>query len=185
MRVIFLRKTNYHEHWMKLRKMNSDNRNLPEFKKIIELEKISQKQGSGISFDELIGTWKFESVCKKDSDEVDNISSSLLQVLSAKLELKRKISEKLRIYQIKNSISFGLISVIFTGNAYLNGSRPILIFYFDSLRVSIGKFPMFNKSLNKPNEKKSPFFSLIGICEEGNWMCARGRGGGLAIWTKS
>jgi len=30
-----------------------------------------------------------------------------------------------------------------------------------------------------------PFFSLVGISTKDNWLCARGRGGGLAIWVKS
>ena len=42
-----------------------------------------------------------------------------------------------------------------------------------------------NKPLKKPEEKQMPFFSLIAISKENNWMCARGRGGGLAIWIKS
>jgi len=44
---------------------------------------------------------------------------------------------------------------------------------------------IFNKDLKKPEDKKMPFFSLIGISKKDNWLCARGRGGGLAIWVKS
>jgi len=39
--------------------------------------------------------------------------------------------------------------------------------------------------LKKPVDKKMPFFSLVGISTKDNWLCARGRGGGLAIWVKS
>jgi len=44
---------------------------------------------------------------------------------------------------------------------------------------------IFNKELKKPEDKKMPFFSLVGISTKDNWLCARGRGGGLAIWVKS
>ena len=66
---------------------------LPQYKEIKNLETISKKDGSGIRNENLIGTWKFNSVWKKGSEEVDNISSSILQVLSAKLELKKNNSQ--------------------------------------------------------------------------------------------
>ena len=160
-------------------------RDLPELKELKQLEKLSQKKGSGIVYEELLGIWKFYSLSKKGADQIDNISSSILQVLSAKLELSRRNSVEQFNFEIKNSINFGLFNIIFIGKAKLNGSRPLLLFYFESLKIRIGTFQILNKSLKKPEDKKMPFFSLIGISKESNWMCARGRGGGLAIWIKS
>jgi len=60
-----------------------------------------------------------------------------------------------------------------------------LAFYFEELKISINSLPIFNKELNKPEDKKMPFFSLVGISTKDDWLCARGRGGGLAIWVKS
>jgi hypothetical protein len=60
-----------------------------------------------------------------------------------------------------------------------------LPFFFENLIINIGNFTLVNKHLKKPEEKQMPFFSLIAISKEKNWMCARGRGGGLAIWIKS
>ena len=165
--------------------MKSMMRKFPDINEIKQLEKISQKKGSGIVYEELLGVWKFQFVWKKGSDEIDNISSSILQVLSAKLELKKKNSEDSFNYEIKNSISCGLLNIIFLGNASLKGLRPLLPFYFENLKINIGNFPILNKTLKKPEDKRMPFFSLIGISEEYNWMCARGRGGGLAVWIKS
>ena len=158
---------------------------LPDIIEIKQLEKFSQKEGSRIKYKELLGIWKFHSVWKKGSDEKDNLSSSILQVLSAKLELQKKDSEESLNFKIKNSINFGLLNIKFLGEASLKGIRPLLPFYFKSLIISIGNIPIINKSLKKPEDKKMPFFSLIAISKEGNWMCARGKGGGLAIWIKS
>ena len=58
-------------------------------------------------------------------------------------------------------------------------------FFFENLIINLGSFNLVNKPLKKPEEKYMPFFSLIAISKENNWMCARGRGGGLAIWIKS
>ena len=158
---------------------------LPDIKDIKQLEQNSQKEGSGIVYEELLGIWRFQYVWKKGSDEIDNISSTILQVLSARLELTKRDPENNLNFAIKNSISFGILNIIFTGSASLKGLRPLLPFYFDNFKINIGNFSIINKSIKKPKEKEMPFFSLIGISKVDNWMCARGRGGGLAIWIRS
>tara|TARA_Y100000766_G_C18401833_1_gene363145 strand:- start:12 stop:497 length:486 start_codon:yes stop_codon:yes gene_type:complete len=160
-------------------------KDFPDIKELKLLEKNSQKNGSGIVYKELLGIWKFQYVWGKQSDEIKNIPSSILQVLSARLELNSKNKEDQLIFEIKNSINFGLLRIIFTGSAELKGLRPLLTFYFEELKFSIGNFPIFHKTLKKPDDKKMPFFSLIGINTKDKWMCARGKGGGLAIWVKS
>ncbi len=157
----------------------------PDIKEIKLLEKNSQKNGSGIEYEELLGIWNFKYVWGKESDEIKNISSSILQVLSARLELKSKKKVDKLNFEIKNSINFGFLKVIFIGNAELKGLRPLLTFYFEELKISISNFQIFNKELKKPENKKMPFFSLVGISTKDKWLCARGRGGGLAIWVKS
>ena len=159
---------------------------LPQYSEIKNLESISKTDGSGITYEDLIGTWKFNSVWKKGSEEIDNISSSILQVFTAQLELKENSSQKNKVdFKIKNSISFGILSITFNGQASLKGKRPLLPFFFENLIINFGNFSLINKPLKKPEEKQMPFFSLIAISKENNWMCARGRGGGMAIWIKS
>ena len=166
--------------------MTLEAKKLPQYTEIKNLESISKKDGSGIEYEDLIGTWKFNSVWKKGSKEIDNISSSILQVLSAKLELEKNNSQNNSVdFKIKNSIRFGFLSIIFCGQASLKGKRPLLPFFFENLIINIGNYTLVNKLLKKPEEKKMPFFSLIATSKENNWMCARGRGGGLAIWIKS
>ena len=98
----------------------------PDYKEILILEKKSNKIGSGITSEDLEGLWKFQYVWKKGEEIKDQISSSILQVLSASLELKKSITEnKTSNFEIKNSIRFGLISIVFSGKAYLKGTRLI------------------------------------------------------------
>jgi len=157
----------------------------PDIKEIKILEKNSQKNGSGILYEELLGIWKFKYVWGKDSNEIKNIPSSILQVLSARLELKSENKEDRINYKIKNSINFGLLNISFIGRAELKGLRPLLVFYFEELKIRISNLTIINKELKKPEDKKMPFFSLVGISTQNNWLCARGRGGGLAVWVKS
>ena len=170
----------------KVFKMILELKNLPEYCEIKQLEIISKKDGSGIRYEDLIGTWKFNYVWRKGSEEIDNLSSTILQILTAKLELRKINSLKNNLdFQIKNSISFGLLSIIFCGQASLKGPRPLLPFFFENIKISMGNIILINRPLKKPEEKRIPFFSLIALNKKNNWMCARGRGGGLAIWIKS
>jgi len=106
-------------------------KHFPDINKIKILEKNSQKNGSGISYEELLGKWKFQFVWGKDSDEIKSIPSSILQVLSASLELRSKNKEDQITYEIKNSINIGLLNITFIGSAELKGIRPLLAFYFE------------------------------------------------------
>ena len=42
----------------------------PDINEIKQLEKNSQKNGSGIVYEELLGIWKFKYVWGKESDEI-------------------------------------------------------------------------------------------------------------------
>ena len=165
--------------------MTVESKKLPQYREIKNLESFSKKNGSGIKYDDIMGIWKFNSVWKKGAEKVDRISSSILQVLKAKLELKKNNPQNNVNFEIKNSISFGILSIVFCGKAFLKGSRPLLFFFFENLKINFGNFTLINTPLKQPVKKQMPFFAMIAISKENNWLCARGKGGGLAIWIKS
>ena len=166
--------------------MNSQFYKYPDFNKIIDLEKLANHSGSGISHEKLIGSWNLRYVWKKGTEKVDNISSSFLQILSANLNLSLLDSEDEKLgFLIQNSIRFGLLSIIFKGEAFLKGKRPVLFFYFNKVIINISKLKLIEKDLEKIDKKKLPFFALIATGVNNNWLCARGKGGGLALWIKS
>ena len=159
--------------------------NLPSLEKLLELEKNARIDGSGIDYDSLLGLWKFNSVWKQGSNKEDSISTTLLQVLSANLELKiNKQNPEKHLFTIANSIQFGLLSLKFSGIANLERKQPLLLFYFDCIEIKLTSFTIFKRSLPTPEEKKRPFFALIGMDTNGKWLSARGKGGGLALWEK-
>ena len=166
--------------------MNSKSNQLPDFNKIIDLEKFANKSGSGISLENLFGYWNLRYVWKKGNENVDNISSSFLQILSANFQLSKLDSEDENLgFAIKNSIRFGLLSIAFKGEAFLKGKRPVLFFYFNKVIINISKLKIVEKDIQKPDVKKLPFFALIALGKNNDWLCARGKGGGLALWIKS
>ena len=109
-----------------------------------------------------------------------------MQVLEASLELYIPgTKEGSETYEIKNSIRVGILSIVFKGKAFLKGTRPLLYFYFQNLFIKLGSLTIFTKAFQEIELKKMPFFSLISIDKEKRLLYARGKGGGLAIWTKN
>ena len=159
--------------------------NLPSLEKLIELEKTARVEGSGIDYDSLLGLWKFNSVWEQDTDKENSISSTLLQVLSASLELKKKTQNaEIELFTITNSIKFGLLSLKFSGIANLERKQPLLPFSFDCIQIKLASLIILQRSLPTPEQNKRPFFALIAIDSNGRWLSARGKGGGLALWKR-
>ena len=159
--------------------------NLPDKRKLLELEMIAENQSSGIEFDSLIGNWKFVSVWKKGADEEDSVFSSLLRVFFANLKLKKDPSiENLLKFLITISIRFGIISLEFSGKGYLEGSQPFLAFFFNLIELKSGSNVLLSRSLKEPAQKEKSFFALIASGQNGKWLSARGQGGALILWLK-
>ena len=166
--------------------MVENKRSFPSLEKLINLEKKARVEGSEIDYKSLLGLWKFHSVWKKGSNKEDSISSTLLQVLSASLELKKdKQNPEKEVFTIANSIQCGLLSIRFSGIANLERKQPLLPFFFDCIQVKIASLIIFKRSLPIPEAKKRPFFALIAIDSDGKWLSARGKGGGLALWERN
>ncbi len=165
--------------------IKNDSMELPSIKELLELEKISRKKGSSIVFDSLIGNWQFQSVWNSGKNNNNSIASSLLKIFSATLELRKSEPNTEHLnFSICNSIQFGAMKLEFIGYGYLKGPQPLLPFYFEKIEVKIGSFIIFSRKLDIPEPSQRPFFSLIGMGENSDWLSARGRGGGLALWIK-
>ena len=159
--------------------------NLPDKRKLLELEMIAENQGSGIEFDSLIGNWKFVSVWKKGADEEDSVFSSLLRVFFANLRLKKDPSiENLLKFLITISIRFGIISLEFSGKGHLEGSQPFLAFFLNLIELKSGSNVLLRRSLKEQVQKEKSFFALIASGQNGKWLSARGQGGALILWLK-
>ena len=156
--------------------------NAPVKEKILVLEEIANVQGSGITFEDLLGNWRFISVWKNNND---SLFSTLLRVFSANLELKKDISiDNPLSFSITVSIQFGIFLIEFLGNAYLEGEQPSLPFFFNLIELKSGSSILFNRSLEEPVKKQKPFFDLIALAESRRWLSARGHGGALLQWFK-
>jgi len=83
---------------------------------------------------------------------------------------------------LSNAVNLGPLELRFRGAGQLVGRRPLLQFSFQQLQVSLGGRLLIQRELSAPAARRLPFFALIARDPSG-WLAARGRGGGLAVWT--
>ena len=158
---------------------------LPDKEKLINLEKLANEQGSGIEFESLIGNWKFVSVWKKDSDDEDNVFSSLLRVFSANIEFQKEISTNSSPkFSVITSIRFGLLTIEFSGSGYLRGKQPLLAFFINLIELKLRSNILIRRSLIGPKAKEELFITLIALENNGDSLSARGKGGSLVLLLK-
>ncbi len=159
--------------------------NIPDIEKILVLETRARKFGSGIYLDDLLGKWKLKQVFTKKKPSIDIFSSAILNFLNAVLEIKKiNVENDDLSIQIKNSIKLSLLKIEFQGLAQIVGKQPRLVFYFDQFSIYFLTKLLFNKKLLEIDYSKRPFFALIAVSDSKDWLSARGKGGGLALWLK-
>ena len=145
-------------------------------------EKAVRLTGTGLSSSDLLGSWYLQTVWSKGDQDANPFSSWILRSLDARLEIEADLEDKSSDLLLSNAINLGPIELKFQGPGLLKGKRPLLTFHFDSLTLRVGGIVLLKKTLPTPNQKRTPFFALIDRNPDG-WMAARGRGGGLALWT--
>ncbi|HLO87245.1 MAG TPA: hypothetical protein VK203_19865 [Nostocaceae cyanobacterium] len=93
--------------------------------------------------------------------------------------------------EISNQLKLGAFLLKFTGLAKYLGKKNILAFDFTKIQISLfgrviyhGNFRSQSQAENFFNQPvaKLPFFAFFLVTED--FIAARGRGGGLALWVK-
>ena len=157
---------------------------LPDASTLQALELHSRQHGSGLGRDELIGHWLVERVWSKGRLQPSEVAGGALRALTASLGIEPAENGEL---VLSNSIAIGLLKLCFIGSGHLKQRRPLLIFQFHHLQLSLGGISLFTLALPKPAQGQDPFFALIASDQAGpagRWLAARGRGGGLALWRQ-
>lgn len=147
---------------------------------VLELEQQARIKGTGLVAADLHGRWQLHQTWSRRGSAPPSLSLTLLRALQACLLLETS-SDTLTI---ANQVSLGPVRLRFDGTASLQGRRPLLSFQFNSMRLQVGSFTLLNQSMPAPKPQRRPFFALIALGGERTWLCARGRGGGLALWIR-
>jgi hypothetical protein len=146
-------------------------------RELLQLEQQARRSGSGVEADALQGCWQLELVWPKGQQRASAFSGWLLRGLSARLEIGTDPEDLL----LSNAVNLGAVELRFRGRGRLEGKRPLLLFSFEQLQLSLGGWRLVERTLPAPAPQRMPFFALIHRDPSG-WLAARGRGGGLALW---
>tara|TARA_B100000405_G_scaffold260628_1_gene196076 strand:+ start:43 stop:561 length:519 start_codon:yes stop_codon:yes gene_type:complete len=148
---------------------------------LLARERQSRRVGSGIQIEQLPGCWMLQQTWRRNGDASAPGTATLLRWLQASLTLSR-CDQGLSIV---NQVCLAGFRLRFKGLAQLKGSRPLLIFSFTALELSWSGQVLLERSLPSPKPQRLPFFALIELNEQQGTLTARGRGGGLAQWSRS
>ena len=148
---------------------------------ILALEATAKKRGSGIVHESLNGIWRLQHTWTGTGTNPLPGTDFLLRSLGARLELKSTGTE----WEIVNQIMAAGVQLRFEGEAQLKGKRPVLMFRFKTVKLLLAGRILLERHLPEPTSRQIPFFALIAMADNGGWLAARGRGGGLALWEKA
>ena len=149
---------------------------------LLKQEAQARSQGSGIQATALLGEWSPHRLWSKGEPHESQSQTKLLQWLNARLSISRAEADQPSDFSICNAVSLGPLKLRFNGPGWLQGKRPLLCFRFETLTLELGGRTLLQRPLPAPKAKRTPFFALIAV-QQDQWLAARGRGGGLALWS--
>lgn len=177
----------------------------PDAAELLRLERDSRRYGSGLGRADLQGSWRLQRIWKRGQQRPAELSGVLLRGLAARLLLSEASSAAPGSagvqaesgtadagLQLDNAVRLAGLELRFQGRAVLEGRRPLLLLQFERWQLRCGHRVLLQGNVPVPPRQRQAFFALIaaGAREDPlhpgrttRWLAARGRGGGLALWS--
>lgn len=169
-------------------------------KALLEAEKREKKEKSARSchsFNDLIGEWnlRFITGTKKTRKKAGIILGSgkyIPWLVKIKITYLQEQSQKPNTGKVINSVSLGFFNLSLTGPVKFIEQKNILAFDFNAMVISVFGWKIYDGYLKKKINKEAEFyraktgelafFSYFIITDD--LIAARGKGGGLGLWTR-
>jgi hypothetical protein len=161
---------------------------------LLEQEKASKKGKISYSFADLIGCWKLRFITgtKKTRKKAGIVLGSGRYIPRLiKIQIVYQ-GDRLNTGRVTNSVNTAGVSLSLTGPIKFTSGKNILAFDFTTIKITVFGISIYNGYLKNGREKEAEFegqslknqafFSYFFISD--NAIAARGRGGGLALWTR-
>lgn len=162
---------------------------------LLTAEKTTKQAKIRYAYAQLLGTWRlgFITGTKKSQKRAGIIlkAGRFLPTL-VKIQLTYQHSESNPEGTVQNSVEVGLLQLVLTGPTQFWQINNILAFDFTQIKVSLAGLKLYSgyirggqnreKDFYKQKLKDQAFFTYFLV--EDNYIAARGKGGGLALWTK-
>ena len=163
---------------------------------LLDLEKTAKQARLAIPVESFLGTWQLSfsagKQAKYQSGHPVGSGFYLPKWAIARITFASDDTQEPSL-QIANELCIGPLKIRFTGPARYSGKKNLLAFDFTHLEMACFGVSVYRgsagrrKQRNKPFEAiaiaKLPFFAFFTATDE--YIAARGRGGGLALWVKA
>ena len=173
----------------------------PESKAVVEeliaAEKAAKQTKIDHSFSQLTGNWRLGFITgtkktRKRAGVVLGAGRFLSKLVKIQLSYS-KSEDYLDKGSVDISVQFGLLKIVLTGPVQFWSKKNILAFDFIRMQLSLSGLNLYQgyirngkdreESFDKQTLKEQAFFTYFLV--EDNYIAARGKGGGLALWTRS
>jgi hypothetical protein len=164
---------------------------------LLQAEKTAKQQRLNYPPTSLIGKWQlcFATGTKKVRKRGGIILGKgfyVPKLVKIYISFSTTMEEALVRGEIANQVELGSISLKLTGPAQYLGKKNLLGFDFTQMQISLFDRVVYNQPIRSGKVQsedfynqsiaKLPFFAFFLVTED--FIAARGRGGGLAIWAK-
>lgn len=159
---------------------------------LLQAEKLTRQQHLTYPLEALLGDWRLcFTAPRKPQLKGDTALGNgfyVPQIAPAQISFTQKsTSEDAPQIEINNSIQLGSLILKFIGAARYLNPKNLLAFNFNQMQLAVFNRRIFNSNLRsthlaEQSIAKTPFFAFFLVTE--NFIAARGRGGGIALWVK-
>jgi len=163
---------------------------------LLQAEKTSKQSRVRHTYPQLLGTWRLGFITgtkrsRKRAGVILGAGRFLPSWVKIHLSYLQTESNQER-GTVQNSVAFGLLQLVLTGPTQFWSKTNMLAFDFTRMRVSLSGLKLYDGYIRKGQEREAQFYEQ-GVKEQAfftyflvqnNAIAARGRGGGLALWTR-
>jgi hypothetical protein len=163
---------------------------------LLQAEKTAKQSKVRHTYPQLLGTWRlgFITGTKRSRKRAGVILGAGRFLPSwVKIHLSYLQSESNQEQgTVQNSVELGLLQMVLTGPTQFWSKTNMLAFDFTRMRVSLSGLKLYEGYIRKGQEREVRFYEQ-GVKEQAFFtyflvenlcLAARGRGGGLALWTR-
>lgn len=169
---------------------------------LLALEKTAKKEKRVYPFEQLLGTWQltFITGTKKAQKNAPKVLGKgrylpawIKVAIAYAANADNSQTTEWQTGTTINSVKLGLLNLTVSGPIKFQAQKRLLAFDFLQLKIQLGSLQLYSGNLRGGADvaekfqqtpiAKQPFFSYFYVSEQA--IAARGRGGGIALWTKT
>jgi hypothetical protein len=153
---------------------------------LLQAEKFGKQQRLNYPFDSVMGKWRlcFATGTKKVRKRGGIILGQgfyVPKLVKINISFSANTEQALDKGEIGNQVQLGSILLKLTGPAKYLGKKNLLAFDFNQMQISLFTRVVYNRPIRSGKTQTIDFDNFL-VTED--FIAARGRGGGLAIWIK-